>query len=136
MLNGKGPFRFIFDTGGANIIDPEVAQAIGAIGKGSAQGGGAGSGTETASLADVDTLQVGGAVLKHQLFAVAPVRMGFGVAEGKNVDGVIGWEVLARFVTTFDYAKGQVVLALFDRAAPQTNARVIPFRLRWNAAAN
>ncbi|MGA8532818.1 MAG: aspartyl protease family protein [Candidatus Tumulicola sp.] len=127
MLNGKGPYLFIFDTGGGNVIDPEVAQAIGAIGKGSAQGGGAGSGTETASLADVDTLQVGDAVLKHQLFAVAPVRMGFGVATGKNVDGLIGWEVLARFLTRFDYAENQVVLTLPDRATPQANAHAIPF---------
>lgn len=127
MLNGKGPYLFIFDTGGANVIDPEVAQAIGATAKGSAQGEGAGSGTETASLADVDTLQVGDAVLKHQLFAVAPVRTGFGVATGKNVDGLIGWEVLARFVTSFDYAENRVVLALPDRATPPANAHVIPF---------
>jgi hypothetical protein len=127
MLNGKGPYLFIFDTGGANVIDPQVAQTISAIGKGSAQGGGAGSGTETASLADVDTLQVGDAVLKHQLFAVAPVRMGFGVSAGKNVDGLIGWEVLARFVTSFNYDENQIVLTLSDRAAPPANAHVIPF---------
>jgi hypothetical protein len=30
--------------------------------------------------------------------------MGFGVSAGRAVDGLIGWEVLARFVTTFDYA--------------------------------
>ncbi len=127
MLNGKGPYLFIFDTGGANVIDAAVAQEIGAIGKGSAQGGGAGSGTETASLADVDTLQVGDAVLKHQLFAVAPVRMGFGVATGRPVDGLIGWEVLARFVTSFNYAENQVVLTLPDRATPPANAQMIPF---------
>lgn len=127
MLNGKGPYLFIFDTGGANVIDPEVAEAIGAAAKGSAQGGGAGSGTETASLTDVDSLQVGDAVLKHQLFAVAPVRMGFGVATGKSVDGLIGWEVLARFVTSFNYAENQVVLALPNRAASPANAHVIPF---------
>ncbi len=129
MLNFKGPYLFIFDTGGANVIDPQIAQAIGAIGKGSAQGGGAGSGTETASLADVDTLQVGDAVLKHQLFAVAPVRMGFGVSAGKSVDGIIGWEVLARFVTSFNYAENQVVLSLPGDAPLPANAQVIPFVL-------
>jgi hypothetical protein len=127
MLNGKGPYLCILDTGGGNVIDAQVAEAIGATGKGSAQGGGAGSGTETASLADVDTLKVGDAVLRDQLFAVAPVRIGFGVAEGKNVDGVIGWEVLARFVTTFNYTANEVVLTLPDRAAPPANAHVIPF---------
>ena len=128
-LNGKGPYLFIFDTGGSNVIDPQVAQAIGATGKGSAQGGGAGSGTETASFADVATLQVGDALLKDQLFDVAPVRMGFGVAAGKNVDGLIGWEVLARYVTSFNYAENQVVLSLPSRAMAPSNARTIPFVL-------
>lgn len=129
MLNGKGPYVFIFDTGGQNVIDPQVAQEIGATGKGSAQGGGVGSATQSLSFADVDTLQVGDAVLKDQLFAVAPVRMGFGVSTGKGVDGLIGWEVLARFVTSFNYAENQVVLTLPGRATVPANAHVIPFVL-------
>jgi hypothetical protein len=127
MLNGKGPYLFIFDTGAQNIIDPQVAKEIGATGKGSAQGGGVGSATESLSFADVDMLQVGDAVLKDQLFAVAPIRMGFGVSTGKSVDGLIGWEVLARFVTSFNYAENQVVLTLPDRAAVPANAHVINF---------
>lgn len=127
MLNGKGPYLFIFDTGGANVVDPQVAKEIGATGKGSVQGSGAGSATESFSFADVDTLEVGDAVLKDQLFAVAPVRMGFGVSTGKRVDGLIGWEVLARFVTSFDYAENQIVLTLPARATPPPDAHVIPF---------
>jgi Aspartyl protease/PDZ domain len=127
MLNGKGPYLFIFDTGGQNVIDPQVAQEIGATGKGSAQGGGVGSATQSLSFADVGTLTVGDAILKDQLFAVAPVRMGFGVSTGKSVDGLIGWEVLARFVTSFNYAEGQVVLTLPGSATVPASAHVIPF---------
>lgn len=39
MLNGKGPYRFAFDTGGVNVIDPAVASEIGAKGAGAAQMG-------------------------------------------------------------------------------------------------
>ena len=53
MLNGKGPYHFIFDTGGANIVDPAVAKEIGAFGSGSAQGSGVGSQTEGFSFANV-----------------------------------------------------------------------------------
>ena len=113
----QGSISVYFRHRGGKRHHPQVAQAIGAIGKGSAQGGGAGSGTETAAW-PASTLQVGDAVLKHQLFAVAPVRMGFGVSAGKNVDGLIGWEVLARFVTSFNYAENQVVLTLSDRGEP------------------
>ena len=53
MLNGKGPYHFIFDTGGSNVVDPAVAKEIGAVGSGSAQGNGVGSQTESLSFARV-----------------------------------------------------------------------------------
>ncbi|HKE37759.1 MAG TPA: aspartyl protease family protein [Candidatus Baltobacteraceae bacterium] len=125
-LNGKGPYRFIFDTGGSNVIDPDVAQEIGVSGKGSFQGSGAGSATESFSFAKVDSLGVGDAVLRDQVFAVIPIRQGFGVSAGQHVDGLIGFEVLARFITTFDYANRKVVLTM-PGAQPPAGADVIPF---------
>lgn len=127
MLNGKGPYHFIFDTGGSNVVDPAVAKEIGAFGSGLAQGSGVGSQTEGLSFARISTLQVGEATLTDQLFAVAPTRQGFGVSAGRPVDGLIGWEVLARFITTFDYANLQVVLAMPGTAQPPANGHVIPF---------
>jgi hypothetical protein len=127
MLNGKGPYHFIFDTGGANIVDPAVAKEIGALGSGSLQGSGVGSQTEGFSFGKVAKLQVGDAVLTDQLFAIAPTRMGFGVSAGRSVDGLIGWEVLARYVTTFDYADKTVTLSLPGSAPAPAGAHVIPF---------
>ncbi|MGB6600619.1 MAG: aspartyl protease family protein, partial [Candidatus Cybelea sp.] len=128
-INGKGPYRFIFDTGGSNVIDPAVAKEIGAFGSGSAQGSGVGSQTESLSFARVSTLQVGDALLTDQLFAVAPTRQGFGVSAGHPVDGLIGWEVLARYVTTFDYANRRIVLSMPGSAQPPANGHVVPFVL-------
>lgn len=127
MLNGKGPYHFIFDSGGANVVDPAVAKEIGALGAGSAQGSGVGSSTESFSFANVKTLQVGDAVLTDQVFGVAPVRMGFGMSAGRPVDGLIGWEVLARYVTTFDYAGKTVTLAMPGTTQPPANGHVVPF---------
>lgn len=127
MLNGKGPYHMIFDTGGANVIDPAVAQEIGAFGKGSVQGSGVGAKTESFSFAKVDSLQVGDAVLRKQLFVVAPVRAGFGISAGRSADGLIGWEVLARYVTTFDYADKRIVLATPGADAAPDGAHVVPF---------
>jgi hypothetical protein len=129
MLNGKGPYHFIFDTGGSNVVDSAVAKEIGALGSGSAQGSGVGSQTESLSFARVKTLQVGDAVLTDQIFAVAPTRLGFGVSAGRTVDGLIGWEVLARFVTTFDYANQRVVLSMPGTAQPPADGHVVPFVL-------
>ena len=127
MLNGKGPYHFIFDTGGANIVDPAVAKEIGAFGSGSLAGSGVGSATENFSFANVAKMQVGDAVLTNQLFGVAPTRQGFGVSAGRPVDGLIGWEVLARYVTTFDYANKTVTLSLPGSATEPANAQVVPF---------
>jgi hypothetical protein len=127
MLNGKGPYHFIFDTGGANIVDPAVAKEIGAFGSGSAAGSGVGSATENFSFANVAKMQVGDAVLTNQLFGVAPTRQGFGVSAGRPVDGLIGWEVLARFVTRFDYANKTVTLSLPGTATAPQSAQVVPF---------
>ena len=129
MLNGKGPYHFIFDTGGSNVVDPAVAKEVGALGTGLAQGSGVGSQTEGLSFANVAKVQTGDAVLTNQLFAVAPTRLGFGVSAGRPVDGLIGWEVLARYITTFDYAGGNVVLAMPGSAQAPANGHVIPFVL-------
>jgi Aspartyl protease/PDZ domain len=126
MLDGKGPYRFIFDTGGSNLIDPAVAKEIGAKGAGSLQGGGAGSGTESFSFATVDSLQIGGAIVRNQVFSIAPVRLGFGISAGQRVDGLIGFEVLARFVTSFDYAGHAVTFKMPGASAPD-GADVVPF---------
>jgi hypothetical protein len=129
MLNGKGPYRFIFDSGGSNIVDPAVAKEIGALGSGLAQGNGVGSQTVSISFAQISKLQVGDAVLTDQIFAVAPTRQGFGISAGRPVDGLIGWEVLARYVTTFDYAGSRVVLSMPGTTQTPAGGHVVPFVL-------
>lgn len=123
-LDGKGPFRFVFDTGGQNLIDPAVARAIGVAGTGSAQAGGVGATTETFAFAKVASLRIGGAEVRDQDFIVLPVRAGFGVSGNAPVDGLIGAEVLARFVTVFDYARKRVTFEL--PGAPSVGTKV-PF---------
>ncbi len=57
-----------------------------------------------------------------------PVRAGFGISSGKPVDGLIGFEVLSRFITTFDYAHSRVVLRTPQAPAPPAlpGQRTIP----------
>jgi PDZ domain/Aspartyl protease len=126
MLNGKGPYRFVFDTGGSNLIDPAVAKEIGASSSGRPQDSGTGPATVSSSYALVDSLKIGNAVLRHQVFFVEPVRQGFGMASGQRVDGLIGFEVLARFVTTFDYGSRILTFAM-PGATPASGANVLHF---------
>lgn len=128
MLDGKGPYRFVFDTGGSNIIDPAVAKAIKAAGSGLAEDTGTGAGTESSSYAAVDSLKIGNAVLRHQVFLVEAIRKGFGMASGQRVDGLIGFEVLARYITRFDYANRTLTLTMPD-AAPTNRGDIVHFDL-------
>jgi hypothetical protein len=126
MINGKGPYHFLFDTGGSNLIDSGVADALGLRGSGSAAASGVGSSTEQVAFATIDHLGIGDATLRHQVFAVVPVRAGFGVASGQPIDGLIGFEVLSRFVTTFDYADSRVILRM-PSAPREPGGTTLPF---------
>jgi|SRR6185312_9048447 len=127
MLDGKGPFHFIFDSGGVNIIDPGVAKELGLASGGSTQVGGTGSGTVDTSFAVVKSLRIGAAEVQDQVFAVLPVAAAFSMTSGRPVVGVIGFEVLSRFVTTFDYAGKQVVLHMPGSYTPPAGATSVPF---------
>jgi hypothetical protein len=114
LLNGRGPFRFLFDTNGQNVIDPAVARELGAA--------------KSAAVIPVNAMRVGRALLKHQVFYVAPVRAQAATI-GTRADGVIGFEVLSRFTTTFDYGHNRLTLAMPGHVAPLPRAQVLPIVL-------
>jgi membrane-associated protease RseP (regulator of RpoE activity) len=129
MLNGKGPFHFELDTGGANVIDPSVSKVLGVASGGSTQVTGVGSASAASSFAVIKALQVGSALVTNQVFVVLPIAKSLGMAHGTPIDGVIGYEVLSRFVTTFDYANKQVMLHMPGSYTPPPDATVIPIVL-------
>jgi hypothetical protein len=128
MLNGKGPFHFIFDSGGSNIMDPAVAAQINAPGRGSVNVSGVGNGPEHAQIASVDSVRLGTSELTSQRFIVLPTRDGFGASEGPQIDGLIGAEFLGKFVTTIDYEGRE--LRFGDTSDEQADgAQVLPITL-------
>jgi hypothetical protein len=131
MLNGKGPYRFIFDSGGANVVDPAVLKELGLSAEGNLQGSGVGSTTEGFQFAKIATLQIGQAKLTDQNFAVAPVRRGFGIAASAPADGLIGYEVLSRFLTTNDYQNRRIILRL-PGASTASLGTAVPFEFNGN----
>lgn len=111
-VNGRGPYTFILDSGGDYIITPEVASALKAKRAGGLQIGGVGNTTESAGFTHVDSISIGGALVRNQYMLVLPIGPGFGLAEGVHIDGMIGYQWLARFVTTIDYAAGKITFAM------------------------
>ena len=108
-LEGKGPFRFILDTGGYGGFSVETARRIGAKLGNEVQGRGAGESVVTAWETVVRETRVGngkaGLALKEQDFRVfdfSDMRHVFG---SETFDGVIGLPVFSQAVVRVDYGK-------------------------------
>jgi predicted aspartyl protease len=105
MLNGKGPFTFLLDTGGHNILTPEGAKALGVTPQGSGSSGGAGEGTLPEQYVHIDTLSIGGVTLKDQAFFVIPMGSNFADRGAKPpLAGLLGLELFERMAIAIDYA--------------------------------
>jgi hypothetical protein len=106
LINGKGPFRLIFDSGaGANVLTPTVARQLGLIEEGPAiKATGAGSGSIMAHAANVASVRVGDLVLRDQKFYILPLPWG----DRAGPVGAVGLEMMRRLIVTVDYQREQV----------------------------
>lgn len=128
-LNGRGPYRLLCDTGGANIVTPELATELGLKTEGELEGAGVGEKSEDIALSKVDKLEIGAAYLDKQVFYVFPLAA-FGRVEGIAANGLIGYEVFKRFVVRIDYETSQLTL-LDPSAFKYTGAGVrVPFKFK------
>ncbi|MGE5345199.1 MAG: aspartyl protease family protein [Acidithiobacillales bacterium] len=126
-LNGQGPFTFLCDTGGANVITPTLAARLGVKPEGALEGRGVGEKSEDVGLVTLESLAVGDVTLRKQLFAVFALE-GFADVEGVPQAGLIGYEVFKRFVVRVDYENDQLTLTVPSSFAYQGHGTVVPFR--------
>jgi hypothetical protein len=119
-INGKGPYKLIFDTGAPlNLVNSRVGKDSGAI-KRKKGGGGFGFGLfGGVSQVEVDKLQVGdvtaadlpAVIMDHP--TVATISNAFEDEYGK-IEGIIGFPFFARYATTVDYQKKELILKPTD----------------------
>ncbi|MGD1009603.1 MAG: aspartyl protease family protein [Candidatus Aminicenantales bacterium] len=127
VLNGKGPFRLLCDTGGQNIVSVDLARELGLKSEGALQGRGVGEKSEDVGMTKVQALQIGEATLSNQIFAVFSLSA-LGDVEGMPIQGLVGYEVFKRFVVSIDYEHGRLTLTVpsaFSYAGPGT---AVPFK--------
>lgn len=104
-LNGKGPFRFLIDTGASHhVMKPEVAQALGLKVTDFGVLDAGGRGTVRAGSVRVSKLQVGGFTLEKQQFAVTSFPSSY------PFEGFLGAELFKRFVVTIDFKNSLIAL--------------------------
>jgi hypothetical protein len=104
-LEGRGPFKFILDTGGYGGLSVETARKIGAKLGNEVEGCGAGESVVKAWETSVAETRIGGLVLKDQdyrVFDFSDMRHVFG---SQTFDGIIGLPVFSQAVVRVDYAR-------------------------------
>ena len=98
---GNSTYHFQFDTGGRDLISSEVAKALGLRITGLATLTGAGGKSVPSAYAIIPALHIGDAVLRNQRVLVYD---GLG-------DGMLGYEIPARFETTIDFRRRTLTLS-------------------------
>jgi hypothetical protein len=125
MVNGKGPYTFIVDTGGHNLLSPRVVREVGLKPVGAATTSGAGEGTETSGFAQVDEIAIGPVKMRDQMGFTTEIYKP--AIEGIPVDGMVGFELFARLAVVIDYGKQTMTMTEFAHFDPKGLGTPVPF---------
>src|SRR5580698_410810 len=109
MINGKGPFQLIFDTGASvSILNPAVIAQLGLPAEsGSVAVPAMGGPVESKAFHAAD-VRIGGLALHHQTFYSIQLPW----PDGTGPVGAVGYEMMRQLVVTVDYAQQR--LTFFD----------------------
>lgn len=108
-MNGKGPLQMLLVAGGANVMLPQTAQALGL--KADPVPAAADANAPPApALTRVASIDIGGLTIAGQAFAIVPLEAQLRRIEGMDhVAGLMGYELFKRFPTRIDYAQKKIV---------------------------
>jgi hypothetical protein len=113
MINGKGPYRLIFDLGAPiTLLSNEAGEASGVV----KPEGRRGFLFSMRGEAEVAKLQVGGLTAEKLPVIVFdhPALKALGQAFGRRIDGIIGFTFFARYRTTIDYQVNEMTFEPVD----------------------
>ena len=125
-VDGKGPYTFIVDTGGHTLLSPHLIKEVGLKPIGEAVTSGAGEKHGTTGFVHFGEIAIGGVRLRNQDGFATDIYDK--AIEGIPVDGMVGFELIRRMVTTIDYGRYMITFTRPDRfeAGPDSGVRV-PF---------
>ena len=104
-INGGPELHFLLDTGGQNVITPDAARRAGLDAAGEGTVGGAGPALMKTRYSTAQSVRVGAAEMRDQPFVVLDL------GRTAPIDGIVGYELLARFAVRIDFAHGRVDIA-------------------------
>ena len=126
MVNGRGPFRFLIDTGtGAQaMVSPELADELTMPVVGHARlTDPSGLGEQRSDIVLIHSLNIAGAkfaevkAIRHKLYS-----------EGENCRGVLGFTLFKDYLLTLNFPERRLVLARGE-IAQDGSGSVLPFRM-------
>ena len=126
MVNGRGPFRFIVDTGtgGEALISPELADRLALPSAGIALlTDPTGQGERRTPMVQIDSLQIGAV----EFTAVKAVRHNIASGDGTCM-GALGFTLFRDYLLTLDYPNRKMTLARGALALGGDGA-ILPFRM-------
>jgi hypothetical protein len=125
-INGRGPFRFLIDTGtgGDAIVTTELAQVLNLPVTGEARlNDPTGKGGQSVPVRRIGTLRVAGL----DFYGIKAVEHSLPNADG-ICEGMLGFTFFRDFLFTLDYVNGKLILAEGE-LEPDGEKTVLPFRM-------
>jgi hypothetical protein len=127
-VNDRGPFHFIFDTGGSAVVSDSVAARLGIDVKDAGEGDGVGASKQHMGEAKVASLTLGGIHLSDVDFSVTNFDDSPQVFGRQPVDGILGREIFERMVVKVDYVHHMLTFTPPDEYHYDGSGTVIPFQ--------
>jgi predicted aspartyl protease len=110
-VNGQGPYLFLIDTGGAEIVlDPSIADSLHLDRYGDEEGTFAGGRRRGVTQSSVKSLGFGALTIRDIPVGLIDTRRFAGIARGRFVAGIVGTVLLDHFRATLDYPRSRLVL--------------------------
>ena len=134
-VNGRGPYFFLIDTGGGDLlVDPVLADSLACPNFGEEEGTFGGGRRRAVVRSRVASFSLGGATFHDVPASLLDCSRFIAAAQGRRVFGVVGTRVLMRVRATLDYPAGQLVLTRppanpRKATAPDPSRHVIPIWL-------
>lgn len=116
MINGRGPFRLLVDTGSAvSLISPEVANAVGARQASTLEAAPTAINglDEEVDIQEVllDTLAIGGARFEGVPAGVTADLAAVALSRGQKLDGVLGFSVFSDVLLGIDFPGRRLIVS-------------------------
>ncbi len=125
-INGKGPYKIVFDTGSVNVVSSEMAKQLGLRATGEKQTFVMGGGNLDTQTAYMDRLQIGDLVMHDQPFHVIAIPP----ETGETPVAAVGYELLRRLAVRIDYEHEK--LTFYNAATFTYSGDCVKVPIRYN----